>query len=1773
MGRNFEKISVIALISTLTILLIATVTGFGGDGSAYFNEPENKTNPNNSLLAENSCFNDIDENDHDGTDINDLGCVQPIEPYVDNIVLDRTEGNIWDTDLSATLAQDGPEASSEKYMSEGVLFDGKVVRGPRPSDNTFDRQDSSGGSSVTEQWVWNARPERSDPDKNNWGYGLHNETEAQDGDFPTGTEFENGKVIYPPNPLADDGERCGDGRENNADDSDSGKLGPDGDDDNAIDTTTNTLVETTDCRADYGRIQEKYNVTESAGKNDISCDDDTASADDDPCSGGATCGCDNGGPAESCTCDGTISHDRCYETSTVTHNINGDEITKDKCTEDSGWEDVKPNNGDRETCESVGECDKSCGRYGNEYCDTDYGDDTTSYECSIGDERSWKDEGSVVDCNNYNTVDGGADSGGTANSEGRSYDWNDEAATYTEFTSYKDNDWDTGLGGQQTYTCGASDYEHTATGRAWCAYEYTVTVDADGPKGQGEGFVVIDDRGTTEITATEALNGNDEVGERVWVDTGIAGGSGTSGFQSATDEMTGDSDIMSCPGDKEVCLKYVDYYTESGGWTAANTGSGYTDAVDAESRHTFTPDDSYSVCKNINRIARQNGGVDGDMVRCDYTREDSGSPGGVERVSPLNEACGDDPDEHLIAMESEDIDRDAMEDYLAYQQECHDYHEEDDIASQNGACVYNGEVYPEGSVINTADNPLFRSKFSESEEGGSSADMEVCMDIYQEYSGSDKPQYRNNDNGGSWYDLDDKTGNYGVRIWGDSFESNEYEAYLRENPDKDAADHTGITGVTNHMTDGEGFALEDDCVDDCEDQGDGTGKQYPVWAPFVEGEMDDDYRGTQTRFDINLDNVHNRVQAGGGTGHGASNDQDTETSMSLAWYDNSRVDSEDDEWSYTPNLQYAIGNDGKAYEPGQCYGAPRTQDVDKTKDQAIYANSYARETNNVYTGGASASEKDGDWIDPDDDTLSVTSGGVTCDLTGDDWGYAVQSTSTSGVNCVGGSCYEKGNPDTSGYDGVLASLPHEVVVEKSKFAWDMDTNPGDLDQNDLQQWKDACGDDPNEYLIREHAAKEEGEYNPTLRDDTHYACADRPTDCVLDGEVYSEGQIVDVSDATTESGVQSEDQEICLDVNHDIPGGEWWDVDNQDIRGDLIGSGTVSSPEIYVREGEIESDKPEKIFWHGSSTGDPIRDEAIREARDSPYSPLGATDLGYWRGYALEDDCDPNLECDDKGTDETRGTDTDTTSDLIYSPFRESKDGQAIKADDHSTQGSWVVRMFVDGSTSHGSDTGQMTENTGTVNFDSTNWGWPTSGVNNSKIESNEDTWAVADETYDAVGPTGAVYDTGQCHGRSPPSHSEGWVEKNETIMANSFAKRENVNSDGRDEGNWVDPDTTVRSSSRGGITCDLNSTDWGFGYDTGGGSLSVHQGDARNYGYEVDDRHAVSGDINFDMDSDPLGGNQDNLQQYGNACGDDKNEFLIREQTSSYSGGEIIPDLSKENIYVCADRITDCAYNGEIYSEGQTVDISSRSPSGSVPEQGDNIEDEEICLDLNKSTPGGEWYDKDQDIIVKHRIESLQDTFDVSQGVNGYSNVYEIEGEVVDNSGGQLDINGRIINVGSDGKFSDTVQLEGGTTQRVDYEKGGSTLAQKRLVLPSTNSDLNDLKISTSLMYDGISVWNGVENFKDNDYDIDQYDPKYHGTDWRTQDDRYSRRELSYFNRTHTDVDEPSHYNPEGYATEDDCGPLLQNSGTGPCSDVGPGVQDSEWFSAGNFSIDGVSP
>jgi hypothetical protein len=113
-------------------------------------------------------------------------------------------------------------------------------------------------------------------------------------------------------------------------------------------------------------------------------------------------------------------------------------------------------------------------------------------------------------------------------------------------------------------------------------------------------------------------------------------------------------------------------------------------------------------------------------------------------------------------------------------------------------------------------------------------------------------------------------------------------------------------------------------------------------------------------------------------------------------------------------------------------------------------------------------------------------------------------------------------------------------------------------------------------------------------------------------------------------------------------------------------------------------------------------------------------------------------------------------------------------------------------------------------------------------------------------------------------------------------------------------------------------------------------------------------------------GSGQDDLPQFKDACGDDPNEYLIREHNASSGLSEMKPTLSANNMYVCADRISDCAYDGKVYSEGQWIDIGSSSVT---EESGQAINDYEVCLDLDKSVPGGEWYDMDNDNLRREEV------------------------------------------------------------------------------------------------------------------------------------------------------------------------------------------------------------
>ncbi|MFB6193017.1 MAG: hypothetical protein ABEK00_02100 [Candidatus Nanohaloarchaea archaeon] len=136
-----------------------------------------------------------------------------------------------------------------------------------------------------------------------------------------------------------------------------------------------------------------------------------------------------------------------------------------------------------------------------------------------------------------------------------------------------------------------------------------------------------------------------------------------------------------------------------------------------------------------------------------------------------------------------------------------------------------------------------------------------------------------------------------------------------------------------------------------------------------------------------------------------------------------------------------------------------------------------------------------------------------------------------------------------------------------------------------------------------------------------------------------------------------------------------------------------------------------------------------------------------------------------------------------------------------------------------------------------------------------------------------------------------------------------------------------------------------------------------------------VESNISFDFKENIVqnGQSQNDLQQWPRACGDDPNEYLIREHASSGSlGDEFNPSLTRNNIYVCADRPSDCAYNGNVYSEGQLANVSTAS---SVEERGEPVNDPEVCLDLDPSRPGGEWYDMDNGYLADYRVGTVIDS------------------------------------------------------------------------------------------------------------------------------------------------------------------------------------------------------
>lgn len=397
----------------------------------------------------------------------------------------------------------------------------------------------------------------------------------------------------------------------------------------------------------------------------------------------------------------------------------------------------------------------------------------------------------------------------------------------------------------------------------------------------------------------------------------------------------------------------------------------------------------------------------------------------------------------------------------------------------------------------------------------------------------------------------------------------------------------------------------------------------------------------------------------------------------------------------------------------------------------------------------------------------------------------------SSADCIEGNCEEPG------YTGDTNVLTGDIV-------WQNRVDSPTYDNTMPDQYGDTCGDDPNEYLIREHG--DSGVHDPNLSEESVYGCAVSPKTCYYNEQFYSIGERVDVS--TEEEPINSPDFEVCADLNTNAPGAELIDPDNPELNQYLKGSGTYISPEFPVTlQGVMEE---EKSYWITKENS-----EAFKRAYNSPYS-----NYQYEGGYALEYNVYGLSHYDT-----SKKILTSVKDNAVYSFFQHGRklDDMDPAENFHDTLSEYSVTMIVDGEIGPGAKNSQMDETT------VSNWGdGVTTNVKDSKIDEDEYTWGVADTTTVAVGPKGNFYEPGSCYGQSQGS---GEINKNQRKVANSYVEEKNLNIEGeyysdisgmlfsdQPDAHWVDPDTNKNSAVKAGTTCDLSGNDWGYGYNTGGG-------------------------------------------------------------------------------------------------------------------------------------------------------------------------------------------------------------------------------------------------------------------------------------------------------------------------------------------------------------------
>ena len=994
-------------------------------------------------------------------------------------------------DADLTTVMDGESPSLSE--TESVFFSGTVYQG---NDATPKGTPDSG--SLTEYYIQDDRSEVS----GFFGFGKLNSVTYSN--IP-GDVQSDGRVIDSPNDLGTGS--CGDGIENDGEKGFSQVMS---------EVRSDHGGETINCRADYGRILEEEHVKSEYLISGLTCRPDdgcqTSTSEGSRCS---PCSANVYGCNDYSADDGNDywEKDGSQRMTETTCRDNGDyiEYVSESCSD--SWS-TGPSPEDRDSC-------------------NDFDDDTG------GNDRQWYDNTDNVNCNTYNAVDGGGDDGGKESSDfSNEYPNkadNDPAATFTDFKVYANDN-------------------RGSDGEIWCQAESTLTVDADGPRGNGDGFVVVHEG---EIVATESPNGDPEVGTAYYGRDGSYGNT-----RSFLSEVT-----PSCfSTDKDTCLKYADFQTKDN--DGGDNSWSISEAVRLDTTTTVYPDDSYSICKNINRINRENG--DGtELIDCDYER---GSPGS-EDVSPLPEAGGDEPNEHLIMMEGPAVDNSVTKDYLAFEQRVVDWEEDTGVfgdSLDSNACVTKGKVVSEGTVVPIQTFNVVSDSF---ETGTPSTDWEVCLDL-DDGTGDDRPwdndanNQESQDFGGEWYDLDDERVNDYLMGAGSNLISsrssdiNDISFYWRENPNPRHSQHNPTGGD-------KALVLEDDCdpaLSGCDTtgtsiQGESGGLFYGSFEDFT---RDEDYhpqfQNADTPYGMNhllLGNMKkikedsNQLEPG----------MDTDYSMDFSnsdnyWFDSRGGEDYADQYGYVDKRSDAISNRGKSrnpstgedYVPGSTYARTSSAirggiEADSvTKEQKVFGNSIV--VNSTSSGPFTAGE--GYWLDPDD--LEAKNS----DFDSDWWSLVRFNIDLSGPDS--GLGWDNGNdPEIRNYDFKQGSS-----VIRGGIHWE-DEATGGTDYHE----QPMCGDDQLEFLIEEM-----GESATPDSINGRYACTASKDNCVT---FASEPHVAEIEEyRNTEEpdenvGRLKQDQEICLkDVANEQS--KWWDQDYGDVDGDGT-QDTCDVNNLYSAEG------------------------------------------------------------------------------------------------------------------------------------------------------------------------------------------------------------------------------------------------------------------------------------------------------------------------------------------------------------------------------------------------------------------------------------------------------------------------------------------------------------------------------------------------------------------------------------------------------------------------------